>query len=99
MFPPAKFFTKPPGKRRGIFFHHSRQSISTRSIAILSFAFPGWVNVVATTVAGELVLIRQYRFGTDRLELEIPGGAINDGEDPLAAGLRKLLAMKANDYC
>lgn len=55
------------------------------------FEFPGWVNVVATTDTGDLVLIRQYRFGTDRMELEIPGGAVNDGEDPLAAGLRELL--------
>jgi 8-oxo-dGTP pyrophosphatase MutT (NUDIX family) len=55
------------------------------------FAFPRWVNVVATTTTGHLVLIRQYRFGTDRMELEIPGGAVNDGEDPLAAGLRELL--------
>lgn len=62
------------------------------------FAFPSWVNVVATTASGELVLIRQYRFGTDRVELEIPGGAINDGEDPLAAGLRELLVTKTNDY-
>lgn len=55
------------------------------------FAFPSWVNVVATTAIGELVFIRQYRFGTARVELEIPGGAVDDGEDPLAAGLRELL--------
>jgi 8-oxo-dGTP pyrophosphatase MutT (NUDIX family) len=55
------------------------------------FEFPRWVNVVATTDTGDLVLIRQYRFGTDRVELEIPGGAVNHGEAPLAAGLRELL--------
>ncbi len=55
------------------------------------FAFPSWVNIVATTETGELVFIRQYRFGTDRVELEIPGGAVNIGEDPLAAGQRELL--------
>ena len=55
------------------------------------FEFPLWVNVVATTAGGEILLIRQYRFGTDRMELEIPGGAVNLGEDPLAAGLRELL--------
>lgn len=53
--------------------------------------FPSWVNVVATTEANELLIIRQYRFGTDRIEIEIPGGAVNKGEDPLAAGLRELL--------
>ena len=55
------------------------------------FEFPHWVNVVATTAGGEIVLIHQYRFGTNRVELEIPGGAVNLGEDPLAAGLRELL--------
>lgn len=54
------------------------------------FHFPGWVNIIALTGSGDLVMIRQYRFGTDRIEWEIPGGAVNDGEDPLAAGLREL---------
>jgi len=54
-------------------------------------AFPGWVNIVARTENNEIILIRQYRFGSDRLELEIPGGAVDEGESPLAAGLRELL--------
>ncbi|GAB6192205.1 NUDIX hydrolase [Desulfocastanea catecholica] len=53
--------------------------------------FPPWVNIIARTEKKELVLIRQYRYGTDRIELEIPGGAVNCGEPPLAAGLRELL--------
>ena len=53
--------------------------------------FTNWVNVVALTEGGDLVLIRQYRFGTDQVELEIPGGAINEGESPVAAGCRELL--------
>ncbi len=53
--------------------------------------FSHWVNIVACTEKNEIVLIRQYRFGTDRIELEIPGGAVNDGEPPLTAGLRELL--------
>lgn len=55
------------------------------------FHFPRWVNIIALTDKRELVLIRQYRFGTDRVELEVPGGAVNDDEDPLEAGLRELL--------
>ncbi|MGB3211711.1 MAG: NUDIX hydrolase [Desulforhopalus sp.] len=53
--------------------------------------FPSWVNIVACTAKSEIILIRQYRFGTDRIELEIPGGAVEDGESPLEAGLRELL--------
>ncbi len=53
--------------------------------------FTNWVNVVALTNSGEIVLIKQYRFGTDRVELEIPGGAMEKGESPVKAGLRELL--------
>ena len=52
---------------------------------------PDWVNVVALTPEGKVVLVRQFRFGSDALSLEVPGGAIEDGEDPVAAGLRELL--------
>jgi 8-oxo-dGTP pyrophosphatase MutT (NUDIX family) len=51
---------------------------------------PDWVNVLALTPEHELVLVRQFRFGIDNLSLEIPGGMIEPGEDPLAAGLREL---------
>jgi ADP-ribose pyrophosphatase len=54
------------------------------------FACPDWCNVVALTAAEELVLVWQYRFGTDALGLEIPGGVIEEGEAPLAAARREL---------
>jgi len=49
-----------------------------------------WVNVVAVTPAEGLVLIRQYRHGTDRVTLEIPGGLVDEGEDPAEAAIREL---------
>jgi 8-oxo-dGTP pyrophosphatase MutT (NUDIX family) len=55
------------------------------------FACPDWCNVVALTPQQELVLIWQYRFGTDALSLEIPGGVIERGEAPAAAAARELL--------
>lgn len=36
-------------------------------------------------------MIRQYRYGSDKVELEIPGGAVNEGESALSAGIRELL--------
>lgn len=42
---------------------------------------PDWVNIVPITPDGELVLVRQYRHGTDTTTLEIPGGMM-DPEDP-----------------
>ena len=49
-----------------------------------------WVNVVARTTAGELVLVRQYRHGTETFTLEIPGGCVDPGEDPADAAAREV---------
>lgn len=49
-----------------------------------------WCNVVAVTPEDELVLVWQYRFGTDALSLEIPGGVVDAGEAPEAAAAREL---------
>jgi ADP-ribose pyrophosphatase len=51
---------------------------------------PDWVNVVALAQDGACVMIRQYRFGSDAVTLEIPGGMIDPGETPLAAAQREL---------
>jgi 8-oxo-dGTP pyrophosphatase MutT (NUDIX family) len=52
---------------------------------------PDWVNVIAITEEGDYVLIHQWRAGIDQCTLEIPGGMIEAGEDPIEAGLRELL--------
>ena len=50
-----------------------------------------WVNVVALTREGCLVMVEQYRHGSNTVELEIPGGMIDTtDESPIAAGLREL---------
>ena len=49
-----------------------------------------WVNVVAFTGAGELVMVRQYRHGLGELTLEIPGGLVDPGELPAEAAAREL---------
>lgn len=51
---------------------------------------PDWVNVVAVTPDEQLVLVRQFRYGIDAFSLEIPGGVMEAGEDPVTAGLREL---------
>lgn len=55
-----------------------------------TIACSDWVNVLAWTEDGRLVFVRQYRHGPDEFTLEIPGGAVDPGEDFLAAGLREL---------
>jgi len=51
---------------------------------------PGWVNVVARTRDLRYVLVRQYRFGTERVTLEVPGGVVDAGEEPLETARREL---------
>lgn len=51
---------------------------------------PDWVNVVALTAADQVVLIRQFRVGARAVTLEIPGGGVEPGEDPLDAARREL---------
>ncbi len=50
-----------------------------------------WVNVIALTPERQLVMIEQYRHGSNSIELEIPGGMI-DAHDasPEAAAVREL---------
>jgi ADP-ribose pyrophosphatase len=49
-----------------------------------------WCNVVAVTPDDQVVLVWQYRFGSDALSLEIPGGVIDPGETPAQAAAREL---------
>jgi ADP-ribose pyrophosphatase len=50
-----------------------------------------WVNVIAVTPDQQLVMVEQYRHGSDTVELEIPGGMMDAGEtDPVAAAVREL---------
>ena len=50
-----------------------------------------WVNVVPVTTDGQVVMVRQFRHGSQTLTLEIPGGMIDAGETPAEAALRELL--------
>ena len=61
---------------------------ATRSFSIIHA--PDWVNVVALTPADDVLLVRQYRHGTRRQTLEIPGGMVDPGESPEEAARREL---------
>ncbi|MBI2391839.1 MAG: NUDIX hydrolase [Deltaproteobacteria bacterium] len=49
-----------------------------------------WCNVVATTPDDHLIMVRLQRFGIDAPSLEIPGGLIDPGEQPIDAARREL---------
>lgn len=53
--------------------------------------YPTWVNVIALTEDGMMVLVRQYRHALAQTNFEIVAGCVEPGEEPLAAARRELL--------
>jgi 8-oxo-dGTP pyrophosphatase MutT (NUDIX family) len=50
-----------------------------------------WVNVIATTPDRQLVMVEQFRHGSNTVELEIPGGIMDRTDaDPVATAVREL---------
>jgi 8-oxo-dGTP pyrophosphatase MutT (NUDIX family) len=52
---------------------------------------PDWVNIIALTKNAQVVLIEQFRQGTEEIILEIPGGMIDENEEPIIAAARELI--------
>lgn len=52
---------------------------------------PEWINVIAITQEGLYVIERQYRHGTQSINLELCAGTIEEGEKPIEAAQRELL--------
>ncbi len=48
------------------------------------------VGVLALTPDGQVVCVRQFRPGPDRVVLNLPGGFVDPGETPLEAAAREL---------
>ena len=72
---------------RSVRLRHPRRGTEREFVVVHA---PDWVNVVALTTERQLVLVRQFRFGIHDFSLEVPGGVIESGEDPVAAGVREL---------
>jgi len=50
-----------------------------------------WLLMVPLTRDGRLVMVRQFRHGSRRIGLEVPGGRWDAGEQPQEGALRELL--------
>lgn len=77
-----------------IFSTRKKSSVSPKDGAVHDFYVvdaPDWVNVIAVTTSDEIVLIRQFRHGTGKVELEIPGGMVEPAENPVESARRELL--------
>lgn len=67
---------------------HPQSAVSFKRLVLESV---DWVNVVAATKYGKLVMVEQYRFGIGDLTVEPAAGLVAPGEDSLAAAKRELL--------
>ena len=52
--------------------------------------YPDWACVLPLTDDGRAVLVEQYRYGIDRVILELPAGAVDPGEHAAEAAPREL---------
>lgn len=61
--------------------------------AIQFFLMDGldWVNVIALTDDQQVILVKQYRHGSESFTLEIPGGCVEKDEDPRDSAIRELM--------
>lgn len=48
-------------------------------------------GVVALNAEGKVIIARQFRCGPERVMEELPGGMVDEGEDPMQAAKRELL--------
>lgn len=91
--PWQKVSSTPIGNFR-IFTMRSDRKISPRTGKEHDFVIldsVNWVNVIAVTPEEQLVMIEQFRHGSNTVELEIPGGMMDAGESsPVATAVREL---------
>ncbi len=52
--------------------------------------YPDWTCALALTDDGQAVLVEQYRYGIDRVILELPAGAVDPDEAPAKTVRREL---------
>jgi 8-oxo-dGTP pyrophosphatase MutT (NUDIX family) len=91
--PWQKIGSQPLGDFR-VFTVRSERKVSPRTQEAHEFYVidsVNWVNVIAITPKQELVMVEQYRHGSNTVELEIPGGMMDaDEKSPEITGAREL---------
>jgi len=94
MIKPWKKISDSPLGDFKVFKLRSDRKISPRTQAEFDFFVidcPNWVNIIAVTPDDQLVMVEQYRHGSNTVELEIPGGVMDSHEtSPVATGVREL---------
>lgn len=70
--------------------HRERKRAGDREGTFYVLEGGDWVNIIPLTTDGDVVMIEQYRHGSEEVTLEIPGGMVDAGEQPLAAARREM---------
>ncbi|BEQ15715.1 NUDIX hydrolase [Desulfoferula mesophila] len=68
----------------------STRRLGTHTGTFITLHSCDWVNIVPVTPQGEVVLIKQWRHGSEDWAVEIPGGLVDPGEKPIDAAAREL---------
>ncbi len=60
-------------------------------LQVFTLKCANWVNIVPVTADGNIILVEQFRFGTETFTKEVPGGSIDhDEKDATLAAKREL---------
>ncbi|MCF8040465.1 MAG: NUDIX hydrolase [Desulfarculaceae bacterium] len=68
----------------------SQRRLGDHTATFITLHSSDWVNIIPVTAEGEVVLIKQWRHGSEDWAVEIPGGLVDPGEDPSQAAVREL---------
>ncbi len=79
---------------KGIWLNIRQDTVKLPNGAVLPtyfvMEFPCWINVIAITKDGQMVMEDQYRHGLGETHYELVAGVIDPGETPLEAARREL---------
>jgi ADP-ribose pyrophosphatase len=53
--------------------------------------YPDWVNTIGITKEGQMVMVRQHRYGLGKTAFELCAGVVEEGEDPVDSAKREML--------
>ncbi len=73
-----------------VLVHQSASPTTGKEYPFYVLSTRNWTNIVAVTENQKVLMVSQYRHGTEEVSLEIPGGAVDPQEEPLIAAQREL---------
>jgi ADP-ribose pyrophosphatase YjhB (NUDIX family) len=87
----AKLKTTKYGKIFSVYEFVSVSQLSGRKATFYEINCPDWVNIIPLTNTHKILLIKQYRHGSQEITLELPGGMVDVEENPEVAAKRELI--------